>query len=180
MKKDGYPSEIQKLHYCNKTLNGQKWNELDWSLNNVGQSEALDDGTNRLSRNTITNYQDTRHKIPEEQRSPVKVSRDCCNVNLRIGPEKRWNLSQKNYSSEPRVCGPHCAHLAAYEISCAKAKYVLAKQVPFTYQCAYAIFHYQKSVIWKEWLYLLLDRCCLTVIACGIPCLNWWLAQVVW
>jgi hypothetical protein len=48
-KKDGYPSEIKKLQYCNKALNGQKWNELDRSLNNVGQSETLDDGTNRLS-----------------------------------------------------------------------------------------------------------------------------------
>jgi hypothetical protein len=35
----------------------------------------------------LTNHQYTWHKIPEEQRSQMKVSRDC-SVNPRIGPEK--------------------------------------------------------------------------------------------
>jgi len=37
----------------------------------------------------------------------MKVTRDC-NVNPRIGPERTWNWSQKKYSSERRVFGPHC------------------------------------------------------------------------
>ena len=36
----------------------------------------------------LTNYQYTWHKIPEEQRSQMKVSRDC-NVNHRLDLERR-------------------------------------------------------------------------------------------
>ena len=109
----------------------------------MGQSETLEDGTNRLSQNTVTNYQYTRHKIAEEQRSEMKVSRGC-NVNLRTGPGKRWNWVERS-----TAVGHIVASGSIWNAVCAKAKCVLAKKVPFTHHCACAIFHYQRSVIWK-------------------------------